>query len=348
MSHLGRNMVIASALQQTQSCWGNVKLSDAVLLNDIPVAREIRVCWSSLEDNGCNAEKERCIDDICVPGNPSNVTSAEELIGWVEIENVLSSRGSAEEITTSSVHNALWLTGGSRGVEKEEGILRVHGLGGDVCRPFVDFLLPPPITALGHWDVSAGALVDQAVRDVWALPESIIDDLLCGNDLASTLALVAGNDNLGLRINDTVPERVGREASKDDRVHSTDSRASKECNKSLWNHRHVYGDGVTLLNTHLLQDMCGLAHLAEELAIGHYASVTWLVGLVYDGWLVGVLERVAIDAVVGGVEAALDKPGVVAVSEAAAVDGLEVAVPSEKLAGEAAPESIGVSDGLCV
>jgi hypothetical protein len=94
--------------------------------------------------------------------------------------------------------------------------------------------------------------------------------------------------------------------------------------------------------------MCRLAHLAEQLAIGQGAAGVRLVGFVDDGDLVGVLERVAVDAVEGRVELALEEPGIVAVGETAAVDGLEVLGPGEQLAREIAPELVRLCDGFLV
>lgn len=56
----------------------------------------------------------------------------------------------------------------------------------------------------------------------------------------------------------------------------------------------------------------------------------------------------AVDAVVGGVELALEEPGIVAVGEAAGVDGLEVAGPGEEIPGLPGPELFGLGYGLFV
>lgn len=56
----------------------------------------------------------------------------------------------------------------------------------------------------------------------------------------------------------------------------------------------------------------------------------------------------AVDEVVGGVELALEEPGIVAILERAAVDGLEVSRPGEQLAGALAPEGVGLCDGFLV
>jgi hypothetical protein len=56
----------------------------------------------------------------------------------------------------------------------------------------------------------------------------------------------------------------------------------------------------------------------------------------------------AIHAVVGGVQLALEEPSAVAVLQRAALDRLEIALPGEQLAGLAAPELFRLFDGLLV
>jgi hypothetical protein len=57
---------------------------------------------------------------------------------------------------------------------------------------------------------------------------------------------------------------------------------------------------------------------------------------------------VAIHTVVGGVQLALEKPGVVAVLKATAVDGLEVLGPCEEFSGLGAPERLRLSNRLLI
>lgn len=83
--------------------------------------------------------------------------------------------------------------------------------------------MPPKVATLGERHLSAGALVDQAVLDVWALLKSIVYDLLGANGLAAALALVGGNHDLGLCVDNAVTQRVGAEASEDDRVDSANT-----------------------------------------------------------------------------------------------------------------------------
>ena len=50
------------------------------------------------------------------------------------------------------------------------------------------------------------------------------------------------------------------------------------------------------------------ADFAQELAIGNGASLARLVSLVDDGWLVWIFESMTVNAVVRGIEAALQEP----------------------------------------
>jgi len=131
-------------------------------------------------------------------------------------------------------------------------------------------------------------------------------------------------------------------------VNGADTRACKEGDDRLGDHGQVKSDSVTLLDAHLLEDPSQLGHLAEELAVGDAAALAGLVGLVDDGDLVRGRKGVAVDAVVRGVELALEEPSVVAVLEAAGLDGLEVAVPCDELAGTLGPELVWLLDRLLV
>ena len=330
--HLVLDVLIAGTLQQTQRSGRNVELADVVLVDDIPVAREVGVGWCTLEDDCSDTKQQRSVDDVCVPCDPTYITTAEECVAVVNVEDVLSSCCCAEEVTSSCVHDTLWLASGARSVEQEERVLRAHRLGGNVVGVLVDLLVPPPVSALRPGNLSTCALVDQAVADARALLEGLVDNLLGRNDLASTLALVSGDDDLALSIDDTVAQRVRRETGKDDRVHGTNTCAGQERDDSLGNHRQVESNSVTLLDTHLLEGVCELGDLAEELSVCDDAAIACIVGLVDDGGLVGVLEGVAVDAVVRRVQLALDEPCIVAVLEATGVNCLEIALPREQLA----------------
>lgn len=346
--HLATNVLITSTLQQTQSSGSNVELSDLVLVDDIPVSRKVGVGGGSLENNSGNTEDKRGVDDVCVTSDPTDVTTTEVTVAVVNVEDVLASHGSSEQVTSGGVHDTLGLASGTRGVEQEQRVLGIHGLGSDVAGPLVDLLVPPNIASLLHRHVSAGALEDQTLAHIGALLEGIVDDLLGTNELATTLAFVGSDDDSGVSVDDTVAQRIGRETGKDNGVNSTDTCAGKNGNQCLWNHGHVDSNSVSLANTGFFEGPGDSGDLSKQLAIGNVATIFGFISLVNDGYAVGVLERMAIDQVVRGIQLTLSEPGVVASAQRTAVDGRGLTVPCQKLFGAITPELGRFRDGLLV
>lgn len=103
--------VVTSTLQESQSGRGNIELCDLVLGNNIPVSAEVGVCRSALENDGCNTEQQRCVNNVCVASNPANITTTEEYVLVVDVENVLARGSGSQEVTASGVHNTLGLAG---------------------------------------------------------------------------------------------------------------------------------------------------------------------------------------------------------------------------------------------
>jgi len=91
-----------------------------------------------------------------------------------------------------------------------------------------------------------------------------------------------------------------------------------------------------------------LADFSQQLAVRESASVGSVVGLVDNGCLVGVLDRVPVNAVVGSIELAFQKPRVVSVREGAGVNCLEVSLPCQELSSLLRPELLGLSNGFLI
>jgi hypothetical protein len=346
--HLSLDVLVTGTLQQTESSRGDVELGDLVLLADVPVAGEIWVCWSALEDDSGHTEYQWRVNDVGMSGNPTDIATAEELVAVVNVKHVLSSRRGSEEVAGSGVHDTLGLAGGTRSVEQEERVLRGHAHWREVGGPLLHLLVPPVISAFSPWDLSTGSLEHETVGDVLALLERLVDDLLRADELAAALALVRGDDDLGGGVDDTIAERVGGETGEHDRVHGSDTCASQESDQRLWNHGKVESDGVALLDAHLGEDPRQAGDFSQELAVGDGAALALLIGFVDDGGLVRVLDGVAVDAVVGSIEATLDEPCSVTTGEGSRADGLEVPLPGEEIACHLAPELVGLGDGLLV
>ena len=68
-------------------------------------------------------------------------------------------------------------------------------------------------------------------------------------------------------------------------MNGTDTSAGEESGNSVPGHWHVDGDGITLPDTHTLEDIGNAANFAEKLSICDFAALIWLIGLVDDGSL---------------------------------------------------------------
>ena len=96
---------------------------------------------------------------------------------------------------------------------------------------------------------------------------------------------VRGEDDARAAVEHAVAQRFGREASKDDRVDSTDACAGEEGGDSLPCHREVDGDGVAFFDAERLEDIGDGADFTEEFAVRDFATFIGLIGFVYDGSL---------------------------------------------------------------
>ena len=109
--HLVPDMIVAGTLQQAQRSRCNVELADVVLVDNVPVAREVGVGRRAFEDNGSHTEQQRCIYDVGVTCDPTYVTAAEEDIVVVDVEDVLSGCRCSKEVASGCVHDTLRLAG---------------------------------------------------------------------------------------------------------------------------------------------------------------------------------------------------------------------------------------------
>lgn len=218
------------ALEQPERRGGRVKVRHAVRRYDIPAARGARVRRGALENDGRDAQQERGVHGIGVAGDPAEVAGAKVAVAVVHVECVFPRDGRAQEVAGRAVQHALGLSGRARGVEQEEGVFRVDGLGCHVRLPFFHLLVPPQITArregyvAGGGGGSAGPLVDQDVCDaavVVALQREVHDSFEA-DGLAATPRLVGGDDDFAPGVQDAVAQGAGRKARKDGRVDGTD------------------------------------------------------------------------------------------------------------------------------
>jgi hypothetical protein len=109
--HLVLDVLVASTLEQPQRSGSDVELADVVLVDNVPVAREVGVGRRAFEDNGSHTEQQRCVYDVGVTCDPTYITAAEEDIVVVDVEDVLSGCRCSKEVASGCVHDTLRLAG---------------------------------------------------------------------------------------------------------------------------------------------------------------------------------------------------------------------------------------------
>ena len=278
-------------------------------LDDVPPAVLGRGVGRALVDDLGDPVGERAVDDVRVPRDPADVCGAPVDIGvGLEVEHGVMRVRHLGEVAAGRVEDALRGTGGARCVEDEEGMLAVEGLGDVDIGLTIDDVVPPDIAALVPLDVDAGALDDKHIGDRGRVDDSLVNRGLEGEDGATPVLAVGGDDELGLGVVDAALEGRGGEPAEHDRVRCADAGAGEHGDDCLGNEGHVNRNAVARGDAELDEGIGSLGNLALELRVCDVTTIAEL-ALESNGDLISVAGLdVAIDAVVGDIEPAADEP----------------------------------------
>ncbi|MNZ55223.1 hypothetical protein D3C78_731450 [compost metagenome] len=255
------------------------------------------------------------------------------------------------QVAASGVQHALRLAGGARGIKDEQRFLGPHLFwravaGGDFHQVFV-----PDVAVLVPGNVATGALAhDDLLHAVgFRVGQRQVDVGLERGTPATAHAFVGGNHDLGLAVDDTAGQRLGREAAEHHRMDRTDTGTGQHGDHGLGDHRHIDGDHVTPVHILATQGVGELADLLVQFAVGDVAVFGRVVAFPDDGQLVAALFEVAVQAVGGNVQSAVGEPFDidVVVVEGGLLDLGERLDPVDAL-GLLAPEAVRVDHRLLV
>ena len=205
--------------------------------------------------------------------------------------------------------------------------------------------MPPVVPPRLHGAVGVDALHHQHVlhaRRPAIDAQGLIHGRLQGHRLVFTEATIGGDHRLGLAIDQTITQRISREAAEHHRVGSTDAGTGQHGDRRLRHHRHVERHEVALADAQRFERVGRLAHLGMQLAIGEGAGIA---GFAFpnEGRFVGTgASEMAIKAVGAEVGGAAFKPagkGRIAPIE----HRVKRLKPMKLTAGGVAPEGIRIS-----
>ena len=145
--------------------------------------------------------------------------------------------------------------------------------------------MPPQISARGPRHFIPRTLQHEDVFDEGTLFDGRIDDHLRRDSLTAAPALVGGDDDARLAVLNTVAERLGGEAGKDDGMDGADASAGEEGSRGLPRHGEIDRDRVSLFDAEPFERVRDGAYFAEQFGVGDVFVLAGLVCLINDGRL---------------------------------------------------------------
>ena len=125
---------------------------------------------------------------------------------------------------------------------------------------------------------------------------------------APSIPTIGGNQQLALRVIDTIAKRIRTESTEHDAVWCADARTREHRDRQFGNERHVNGDAITFLDTERSQNVRERTDLTIKIEVSQRPAIA---GLTFpdDGGLVAARgSDMAIDAVDRRIDLPADKP----------------------------------------
>ena len=271
---------------------------DLVLVHHLPEAAGIGVGGHTLEHQRHGAVAQGAVDDIGVSRDPAHVRGAPVNLAVPVIEHVFMCQRGVQQVAAGGVQDPLGLARGTRGVEDEQWVFRVHFLRRAVVRGLLHLLVIPDIAPLSPGHVRAGAPYHDDAVHVRALLQGLVGVRLERRGAAAAHGLVRGDDHTAVGIQDAVLERLRREAAEHHRVDRADAGAGQHGHGRFGDHGHVDGHAVAPGDAPGLQDVGETAYLAMQFPVGDLLVHGGVVAFPDDGDVIAAGLQVPVQAVV--------------------------------------------------
>ena len=203
----------AEAHERTDGRRGGVELVHAVLLAHLPEARLVGIRRNALEHQRCRAVGERAVDDIAVPGHPSDIRRAPVDVSVAVIEHVQVGVRGVHQVSPRRVDDALRRAGRPRRVEDEQRIL-----GSDLDRAAFRRRLRHQgravmVASPRPFHVAAGP-PDHEHGNAVRADQRFVGVRLQGGNAPPSRRFVRGNHQFRARVHHAAPECLGAESSE--------------------------------------------------------------------------------------------------------------------------------------
>ena len=166
----------------------------------------------------------------------------------------------------------------------------------------------PDVPAVDPVGLASGALDHDDAINAVDLRQRRVNVVFERHSFAAADAFVSGDHHAACCVTDAIFERFGGEATEDDRVDGTDSRAGKHGEGCLWNHRHIDTDTVALANPLCSQRICESTHLNLEFLIGKRLAVIGVISLPDNRGVMCARWQMPVNTIHRDVQFGVDKP----------------------------------------
>ena len=166
----------------------------------------------------------------------------------------------------------------------------------------------PDVPAVDPVGVASGALNHDDAINAVNLLQCRVDVAFERHGLAATDALIGGDHHAACCVIDAIFERLGGEATEDDRVDGTDARTGQHGEGRLGNHRHIDTDTVALADPLCPQRIRESTDLNLEFLIGKRLAVSGVISLPDNRGVMCALWQMPVYAVHRDVQLGVDKP----------------------------------------
>ena len=327
---------------------GGVEDVYLVLIHHLPETTGIGVGGNALEHQSGRAVRKRAVDDIGMTRYPAHIGRAPVHVAVVAVEHVLVGHGGIQDVPAGGVEHTLWLAGGTRGIQDEQRILGIHGLRRAVAGSIGHEVVVPDVALLVPGNIPAGAFDGDYRVNIGTALQCLVGVGLERHRARATQALVGGDYDPAIRVEDAVFQGFWGKSAEDDGVHRANPRAGEYRHHDLGHHGHVDGDSVTLLDAPGFEHIGELAHVFMQLPVGDFFVGRRIVALPDDRYLVAPSRQVAVQTIVRNVQLGAFEPGDIGFVVIPVPDlgpGLEPVYEFFRLLG---PEPLGVGDGPLV
>jgi len=327
-----------------------VEHRDLVLVADLPETRGVGIVGHALEGNRGGADGQRSVHQVAMAGHPAHVGGTPVDVAFLYVKGELGGHGCVQQVSGGGVQHALGFAGGAGGIQDKQRIFGIHGFRRAVGRGAGHGLVVPDVDLVVPGNVAAGAPDREYGVYVGTIGYGLFGVVLERHVLAAAHALVGGDHDTAIGVENAILERLRREAAEHYRVHGTDARAGEHGVGRFRDHRHVDADAIAFFDAAGFQDIGQFADFLVQLFVGDVFAVLGVVTFPDDGGLVAAFFQVSIDAVIGDVEfAALEPFDVQVVLVVTPVaDLVPLLVPAEIGLGLFGPEAVRVLDRTLV